>query len=110
MTMTMSVYDFRNAFLSSSERKDQFSLQALSALFEYLEEVEEDCGEEIEFDMIAICREYREYDTALEAAESYGFVADDDLDDDGKEDAAESYLLDSTTLISFSGGVIIENF
>ena len=115
MTMTMGVYDFRNAFLNSSERKDQFSYQALTALFEYLEELEIGSSEDIEFDMVAICCEYCEYDTALEAAQVYDFNAEgEDLDpvedEDELEEAAMDFLNGYTTPIVFDGGVIIQNW
>jgi hypothetical protein len=35
--------------------KNQFSYKGLNALFEYLEEYEESTGEEIDFDVIALC-------------------------------------------------------
>ena len=57
----MNEYDFTQAFLTSSERKEQFSYEGLKALYNYFEEYEEDTGEQIEFDMIAICCEYSEY-------------------------------------------------
>ena len=47
-------YRFRDRFLQSSNYKNNFSYEGLTALFEYIEELEDDCDEEIEFDMIAI--------------------------------------------------------
>ena len=48
--------------MQSSERKDTFSYAGLEALFEYLEQLEEDTGEEMEFDMVGICCDYTEYE------------------------------------------------
>ncbi len=65
MKQTMSQSDFLNQWPES--QKNQFSFDALRALFDYYEELEEDCGTEIEYDPIAICCEWCEYDS-LEAA------------------------------------------
>ena len=59
MKTTVSIYDFREAFRQAG-RENQFSYEALGLLFEYFEEVEQDTGEEIELDVIAICCEYSE--------------------------------------------------
>ena len=60
MKTNVSEYDFRDAFLSSS-RKDNFSYEGLTALYNYFIEYEESCDTEIDFDMVAICCEYSEY-------------------------------------------------
>ena len=54
---------FIDAFKQSDTRKNQFSYEGLQALFEYFEEYEDSTGETIDFDMIAICCEYTEYDS-----------------------------------------------
>ena len=64
-------YRFRDRFLQSSNYKNNFSYEGLTALFEYFEELEDDCDEEIEFDMIAICCEYTEYDRLEDFAHDY---------------------------------------
>ena len=43
-------------------RESQFSRSGRRALFEYLESLSEDLGDVIEFDCIAICCEYTEYE------------------------------------------------
>ena len=56
-------HTFRDRFMRSDNYKNQFSYEGLHALFEYFEELElEMDGIEIEFDMVAICCEYTEYD------------------------------------------------
>jgi hypothetical protein len=42
-------------------RETQFSYGALVALFQYMEEMEESCGEEVELDVVALCCEFTEY-------------------------------------------------
>lgn len=59
MKQSVNKYDFRRAF-ELADRKDQFSYDGLSALFDYLEQYEEDCGTEIELDVIALCCDYSE--------------------------------------------------
>lgn len=59
MYTTVSFDDFANAF-ERKGRADQFSRAALRALFDYLEQMEEETGEQIELDVIALCCEYAE--------------------------------------------------
>lgn len=65
MKKTLNYYDFRTEFRTYG-REDQFSRQGLKALFEYLEDLEQDCGEEIELDVIGLCCEYVEYEDLQE--------------------------------------------
>lgn len=50
---------FVNAF-DNMDRRENFSLYGLRALFEYLEDLEDDIGEEMELDVIALCCEFSE--------------------------------------------------
>ena len=98
MKKNVSKYDFTDAFASSSERKEQFSYSALQALYDYLIEYEEDTGEEIEFDMIALCCEFSEYE---DIEEIIGVYPDIESVDD---------LRDHTQIIEFGGGIIVQAF
>ena len=66
--------DFRNAFKTwqDGQYKDNFSYDGLGALFNWYEALEEDTGEKIEFDMVAICCEYTEYESLEEFNNAYG--------------------------------------
>jgi hypothetical protein len=44
-------------------RDKDFSRAGLQTLYEYLDEISEDCGEPLELDVIAICCDYSEYDS-----------------------------------------------
>ncbi|HDY88534.1 hypothetical protein LCGC14_0360420 [marine sediment metagenome] len=55
----------------SMGRNDNFSYGGKKALFEYLEQYEEECGLEIELDIIAICCEYCEYENLAEFQKDY---------------------------------------
>ena len=59
MKKTVSIYDFRDAFLANG-RATQFSYEGLQVLFDYLEDYEADTGEELELDVVALCCDYVE--------------------------------------------------
>ena len=83
------------------------------ALVEYLEELEEDTGETIEFCPVAIRCDYSEHASALEAALEQGFELDADEQaepEDWKEAKALDWLQYRTQVIEFEGGVIIQSF
>ena len=62
-----------NQFCDSfqGDYKDSFTYAGKKALFEYLEQHEEDCGEQLELDPIALCCEYTEYEDLAELQENY---------------------------------------
>ena len=63
-------------------RPDNFSLNGLECLFEYIEEMENDIDEEFEFDVIALCCDYTEYDDIEEYNEAYsGYHGGHEFDD-----------------------------
>ena len=78
-------------------RKNQFSEEALSSIYDYLEEMEEETGEPVELDIIAICCEYTEYASLQEYNDSY---------DEGLEDWDECEYLVAT--LSNGGAVVID--
>ena len=76
------------------------------AIAEHIEECEVESGEEMELDVIAIRCEFTEYESALDAIGHYAFY----LEDEDDEDEALEWLQDRTTVIEFSGGIIIQDF
>ena len=58
MKQTIDNYDFKKAF--QDIRPNSFSHDGLEALFDWFEQFEDDTGEEIELDVIAICCEFNE--------------------------------------------------
>lgn len=74
-----------------------FSYNGANALFEYLEDLERDIGEEIEFDPVAIRCDYSEYENLEEIKEHYNIETMEDLEK-------------HTTVIEFKGGIIIQQF
>ena len=109
MIQSINQYDFERAF-SDMGRKDQFTYEGKKALFEHLEQYEENTGEQVELDVIALCCEFTEYDSALECASNYDFEVDPDQDEDEQEESALDYLRDRTTVIKFTGGIIIQDY
>lgn len=87
-----------------------WSYAGARALVEHIEQVEEDTGEEIEFDRVALRCDFSEYESAREAAEECGFEPDEDADSEDAEESALEWLNDRTTVITFDGGVIIQQF
>ena len=106
MKKTIGKHEFWEEFREI--RPDNFSYEGLQALYEYLEEYEEDSSEEIELDVIAICCEYSEYATAQEAALYYDWKPDED--EETNEETAIEYLEYNTSIIVFPGGVIIQDY
>ena len=112
MKQSINLYDFERAF-AGHDRQDQFSYEGKRALFDYLEQYEEDCGEEIELDVIALCCDYAEYDSATDCAcEFFDFEIDHEAVqwDDEAQEIALKYLRDRTQVIEFDGGIIIQQF
>ena len=93
IVQTITESSFIDAFKQSS-RKDQFSYEALSSIFEYLEEYSNDTGENVELDVVAICCEWVEM-TWQEVVEAYSVDLTDVADED-KADAVWDYLTDET--------------
>lgn len=94
IVQTLDKHSFIDAFMQSS-RKDQFSYEALEAIFDYLEEYSNETGEPVELDIIAICCDWEEM-TWQEIAQSYNVdlsACDSEID---KINAVEDFLMDET--------------
>ena len=116
MKQTISVYAFRDAF-HAMDRGDQFSYSALGAIFDHLEEAEEAAGEELELDVIAICCDFTEHDSARDAATEYDWTVPnieegEELDDyaERAEADARSWLEERTTVLDAGDSIVIQNF
>ena len=96
ITSNVSTYDFYNAF--ANVRPDQFSYDALKALYDYLDQLSEDIGEPLELDVIAICCDFAEYDSLAEVLAEYSLESLEDLQD-------------NTTVLELpNGGLVIQQF
>ena len=67
-------YEFTQALASG--KNSSFSYAGASALYDYLLDFAESIGENIQFDVIAICCEYTEYETLDEILEVYSYHDD----------------------------------
>ena len=120
MKMTLSTYQIADAL--KNDTCARWSYNGSLALAEYLEELEEGTGEEMELDVCAIRCDFSEYASALEAAEDYGWSReasildgndnirpDEEVEEENNERALE-WLQDRTSVIQFDDGVIIQRF
>jgi len=94
MKKTINLYDFIDDFMAA--RPNNFTYEGLEALFEHLTELELELESEIELDIIALCCEYCQYHSLPAASADYNITAEE--------------LKDSTTVIEFCSGVIIQAF
>jgi len=78
MKTTVNSSQFHDAFHRVG-RGNQFSYEALDILFSYLEQLEEDTGQEIELDVISFCCEYSESDP-LQIAKDYNIALEGESD------------------------------
>ena len=104
MYIRVTEYSFRDVFLSSDNYSENFSYDGLTALYDYFEELEDDLGEPIEFDHIAIACEYSEL-TIDELRDNYSINKDKDID-------VIEYLQERTQVIEIenSDSVIIQDY
>lgn len=125
-------YIFIDQFIAM-DREDQFSPGALSALFQYYENLSEECEESIELDVIAICCEWTEYAAIQEAFEAYHQLDDimdsEELEELEKEhdgnfsatedeeykakweaNATEKLEEDTTVIVLDNGGCLVRNW
>ena len=71
MKTNVNFSQFTDRFHSAG-RGNQFSYDALQALYDYLTGLEEDMETEFELDVIALCCSYAEYESIEEFQKDYG--------------------------------------
>lgn len=98
----------------SNDEFANFSWDGAKALAEYLEELEADTGEEIEFDACGIRCDFSEYETLVEWADEFfgDFredldIGEDELDEEEIDEKIREFIRDNGQLIEFSGGIIV---
>lgn len=118
IVQTVDFSIFVDAF-AEYNRKDRFTHEALRALFDYLEDISENMGEDTKLDVIAICCDFTEYASATEAASEYlqfeGMTFDAEGNEletaDQVEAKALAFLEDRTTVLkTSSSNIVIQNF
>lgn len=108
MKSTVDFYEFRSAF--ERIRPDNFSREGLSVLWDYLEQYEDDCGVELELDVIGLCCDFNE-DTWESIANDYRIDLDECEDDEEKAEAVREYLENEGALVGdVAGGFVYRSF
>ena len=101
---TLDNGEFYDWLKRSDNYKDNFSYEGANALQEYLEDYSNEIGENIEFDPIAWCCEFSEYEDWAEAYEQYG---DGTITD---PEQMKEFIDERTMTYEFDGGIIIQDF
>jgi hypothetical protein len=112
MIQTVNNSDFHNAF-NSMDRGNQFSYEALNLIYEYLEQFEQDTGEPVELDVIAICCEYSEMSYTDIIGNYDTDITDSDANTEEEQIAyIKDWLSDNTMLIgeSTDGVFVFQQF
>ena len=108
MKTTVYFSEFRDYF--HEIRPDNFSYEALRILFDYFEEFEESTGEEVEFDVIAICCDFSE-DSYENIADLYGIEIDINENDDEIKQQVIDFLQSEGAYVGDSiNGIVYRNF
>ena len=123
MKTTLNTSDIARAL--HRDDNANWSWNGAKALAEYLEQLEEDTGEEMELDVCAIRCDFSEYESLeawasdyfrdhVDAVDKLGLTLgmDGSIDEESEEidDLIRSYIRDKGTLIEFDGGVIVSSF
>ena len=121
MKITLNTYQ-----IADELKKDtcaRWSYNGSLALAEYLEQYEQDSGEEMELDTCAIRCDFSEYSSLLEWAREYFGTTnmvgefsiessedEEDIDPEETDAKIREYIEEHGTLIEFDGGVIVSSF
>ena len=116
MKTTLSTH--QAAEMLFNDENANWSRAGAFALCEYLEELEEDIGEEIEFCPVALRCDYSQYESLQEWAKEQWVIPEDawkalylvNGDSDEFDEAIRDYIRDRGTLLEFSDGVIVSSF
>ena len=106
MYQTVNIYSFRDAFHTMG-RGETFSYEGLGILFEYLEQLEEDTGQPLELDVVALCCDYAE-EGWEDVATEYNVDLSECESDEDRVEAVREYLEENTMVCGqHSDGVFI---
>lgn len=109
MKQTIGWVQFSEAF-ARMDRKDQFSYEALELIYDYLTELEDSTGEELELDVIAICCDYTE-DSYESIAELYGIELDSEDEEDQLQQVKDFIETESILVgVTDSGSIVYQQF
>jgi hypothetical protein len=106
-------HEFWGWLKNSDNYKNNFSFEGAKAVQSYYEQLSDDLGENIEFDPVAWCCEWAEYDNVAEAYEEhYGDASDLPIEQQRTQEAQQfEYFEDNTTIIKLdTGHVLVQEF
>jgi hypothetical protein len=104
MIETLTTYQIANRLLKDSNAC--WTRPGAFALAEYLQSIEDDTGEQMEFDVVAIRCDWSEYPSAVDAHND--ITSGHDLTEEEEETALER-MREIGQVIEFNGGVIVSN-
>jgi hypothetical protein len=87
-------------------RPDNFSYQGLRVLFDYLEEIDNSCGEDSELDVIGLCCDFAESSWEVIASD-YSIEIDTNENDDEQKAQVLDFLADQGALVGETDHSII---
>ena len=98
MKTTVNCSDFEDAFRNHN-RQDQFTYDGKKALYDWLKDLEDGQGEEIELDVIALCCEFTEYRDIVEFQANYSHAGDYETIEDIENDTTIIKINDDSFII-----------
>lgn len=104
MKKTLTTYDIAHELLQ--DENAAWTRAGAFALAEHLEQYEEEIGEELELDVVAIRCDFSEHSSLEDWANGYGL----DAAHEEREDNIRSFIQDNGQLIEFEGGIIVSSF
>ena len=115
MKLTLSTYEAAERLFN--DENANWTRAGAFALVDYLEELEEDTGEEINFCHVALRCDYSQYSSLEEWATERWYLAENAWkalsltgDYDNFNEALRDYIRDRGTLLEFDGGIIVSSF
>lgn len=119
-TMKTTLTTSQAAEILANDENSSFTRAGAFALVEYLEALEDETGEEMDFDSVGLRCDWAEYVSLSDFREEY--FADDkqareaigadagDEDDEELDTLTAEYIRDNGELIEFDGGIIVSSF
>jgi hypothetical protein len=92
-------------FIHCDALKDNFSYDGRAALFNFLEQYEQDCGTELDFDPVALRCDFTEWGNLDQIVAYYDGMQMLDTNEEKLE-----WLQDRTQVIEFETGIILQDF
>lgn len=112
ITQTVNVYNIID-LVNKCDRMDNFGYHGWKKLFEYMENLSDDMGEDMELDIVAWCCDYNMCESVDDFYGQYSKAMDynlemwDHLEDGEKLEAIEEFLQENTSVVCCEDDCII---